>query len=162
MSKITDCFMVDNTEGAYLAVYEAEREVHTYYATRFGVQSQRGKACVRVPLYDFTPVELEDRCVLLLLEAAKAGDWQNRSAYEEADWDFQKRNLPCCRILTSSDHHLIPLGCRIAVSDPEAVGRVVESGSQRGVVLFNPKAVIGYRYVGKTSFEVVNADFLAA
>lgn len=163
MSKITDCFLLDNTEGAYLAVYDADKYHQTYLATRYGYSSQTGSDLVKVPLHPFTDVEVHDRCVLLLLEAAKAAGWRRKNAYEDAEDEFMRRDLRFHNMLSSADHHLIPQGQRIAVAEPEYLGRIVVSGNQRGVVLFNAAAVIGYKGRGRTAFEhVLDDNFLAA
>lgn len=103
MSKATDCFQIDNTEGSYLAVYDAAREQRTYFATRWGVSSQVGKSAIRVPLFEFTDVEIHDRCVLLLLEAANNLGWRRKRAYEDAEMEFERRGYRMMTMLSSSD-----------------------------------------------------------
>ncbi len=162
MSSITDCFLIDNTSAGPACVYDADRNVSTFFATRYGVSSQTGKGGINVPLFPFSDVEVEDRCVLLLLEAVRASGWASRSAYEKAEQDFARRELPLQRIISSADHHLIPPGHRIAVAEAEYIGRIVVANGQRGVVLFNPDGVIGYKGRGRTSYEHVLGDFLSA
>lgn len=159
---VAQCFQIDNSTGSSVNVYDVDRKGRTYLATRYGTSSQTGLTNINVPLYPFSDVEVEDRCVLLLLEAVKDAGWARRNAYEAAEVDFNKRDLRLRYVLSSSDHRLIPPGHRIAVAEAEYLGRIVVSGTQRGVVLFNPEAVIGYQYRGKSSYEcVLSDDFFA-
>jgi hypothetical protein len=162
MSKITDCFLKDNTSGAYIAVYDAAEDGPTYFASRHGISSQTGSPRISVPFFPFTDVEVEDRCVLLLLQAIKGVGPRLANPYEDAEWEFKKRDHKLHRVITSSDHHLIPQGMRIAVAEPEQVGNIIVSDLQRGVVLFNRDAVIGYKWQGVTAYQRVLSDYLAA
>lgn len=158
--KISDCFLIDNSAGS-ANLYDADETVTTYFATRYGVSSQTKGRYVNVPIFPFADVEVEDRCVALLLEAIKETGWARRSPFENADDDFAKRDLRLQYVFSSSDHHLIPTGYRIAVAEPEQLGRIVLAGNNhRGIVLFNPAAVIGYSGRGKSSYECVLAEFL--
>lgn len=161
MTSLIECFQVDNSTGSSVNVYEADPQRPTYYATRYGTSSWTGLRNVNVPLFHFSDVEVTDRCVLLLLEAAKDAGWRTRNPFEEAEDDFLRRDLRLQYVLSSSDHRLIPPGHRIAVAEPEQLGRIVVSNQQRGVVLFNPDAVIGYNYRGRSSYERVLGDFLS-
>lgn len=152
MSRVTDCFLLDPIGGS-MALYDAESSP-TYVATRYGVE-QRQTDRVQIPLFEFTDVEVHDRCMILLLEAIKESGWLPRRAFEDADRVFAQRGLHTFCVLTSADHHLIPPGRRIAVAEPEYVGRIVDASGQRGrgVVLFNPQTVLGYKDPGRTSYE---------
>ncbi len=161
LMKIRHTFLVDNTRGACLPVYEAQRDVRTLYATRYGFSSQKGKSSICVPLFPFTDVEVEDRIIILLLEAVREAGWNARNVYADAEDDFAKRDMSLRTILTSADHHLIPAGRMLALAYPEHLGYIVVSGDQRGVVLFNPTAVIGYKTRGRTAYEHVLSDLFA-
>jgi hypothetical protein len=157
MSKLTDCFLIEN--GVSVPVYDANPTGPTFIATRYGVSRAKETSLVRVPLFPFTDVEVEDRCAILLLEAAKYGGWANVSPYDlTTEIMFTNRGLVMYRVLSSADHHLIPPNRRIAVAEPEYVGRIVVSGNHRGVALLNPLGVIGCKKMPRTAFEVVLAD----
>jgi hypothetical protein len=161
MSKITDCFIHENTTSTF-ALYDAYKDQPSFFATRYGSDITIGHQHVSVPFFPFSDVEINDRCVLLLLEAVRANGWKGRSAYEDAEDDFRKLDHRLFRVITSADHHLIPPGYRIACAEPEQVGRIVTAGGQTGIVLFDAQTVIGYKGRGRTAFEFVEADFLAA
>ena len=157
MSKLSECFLLDNTGGIALPLYDGNLNGRTYWATRYGVSSHDKNRYVNVPLFPFTDIEVDDRCVLLLLAAVNDNGWQNMNPHVDADEALQKRNLRLHRVLTSADHHLIPLGHRIAVAEPEHLGRLVESNGQRGVTLFTPEGVVGCKKKDRTAYEVILA-----
>jgi hypothetical protein len=178
MSKITDCFLIDNSTGIACNIYEIDPNRTAWHATRYGTAKYdhssgrdrlaladkfpRAHRNVRVPMFPFSDVEVEDRCVLLLLDAAQAGGWRHKRVYEYAEWDLRKQDLRLHSVLSSADHHLIPPGLRIAVAEPEHVGRIVASGDQRGILLFDSAGVIGYTGRGLTAYEHVMSDELFA
>jgi hypothetical protein len=163
MRRLSDCFLRDDLSGM-LAVYDANKDGSTFLASKYGFTRHDNLSVVRVPLFPFTDVELEDRCALLILEAAKTSGWKRKSAFVDAEDEFAKRDYELSCVLTSADHHLIPSGRRIAVAHPEYIGRIVISGAgnQRGVVLWGTEAIVGYMGGARTSYEHVLADFLAA
>jgi hypothetical protein len=158
---LIDCFLDDY--GGGLPVYDTDKTCRTYFATPEGISSQTGKGSMLVPCFQMTDQQVEDRIVQLLIAAVRDSGWKYKNPFEHAETDFRKRELHLKAILTSADHPLIPVGWRIATAEPEILGRVVAGGGQwgekptsdRGVVLFTPDAVIGYKKRDRTSWKHV-------
>ena len=161
--KLIDCFLQDDLRGA-MPLYDHDPKMRAYFATDTGIGSQPpGKKHVIVPLFPFTDEELEDRAALLLLEAVKDWGWRyNKLPYIHAQATFPQRDLELYKVLSSSDSPRFRKGWRLAVAYPEFVGKVCYSGEKRGIALFNPDAVIGYKGRGPTAWKsVLDDDFLA-
>lgn len=162
VSKIEHCFVWD--VGGGMPVYDANPDGRTYFATEQGISSQTGKKRICVPLLTLTREQIEEKMILLLLEAVKDTGWKLNNPYEHAPGEFSRRGLELHQVLGHLDHPLIPNGWRLAITYPENVGTIVGGdgywgelpGTRRGACLWNPDGVIGYKKRGKTAWKFVS------
>lgn len=161
-NKIERCFVWD--VGGGMPLYDANPDGRTYFATEQGISSQKGKPRICVPLFTLSREEIQERVVRLLLEAVKDSGWKPHNPYDHAPDEFARRGLEFHQVLGHLDHPLIPNAWRIAIGYPENVGTICGGGGywgelpgeRRGLVLWNPDAVIGYKKQGKTAWKFVS------
>ena len=146
--KALDCFLPEVLLPEVLPYYDKDPELATIVATPEGLREDHtGRARTLVPLWEMPEEELERYAADVLVRAARdlsgykeiQEDLYPDEVTEVARYQFDLIDLPFCGIVDCS-----PL-FSIAVSDPEYVGRLIRRGKETGLMLFNPRAVFGFR-----------------
>jgi hypothetical protein len=146
---VLDCFLVDDiTKIGCCPLYDVDKNKPVFFATPTGDIGQivPHLSNVQVPMF-FMPMQTLEECAAkLLVKAALARRKKVHFGIRDAARAFDRgHGLIFHRLVTHKDHRFIPEGLSIAVAEPEYTGRHVIDGQNRGLLIFNSGAVIGYQ-----------------
>jgi len=145
---VLECFCLDDiTQIGCTPLYDVDTNKPVLFATPTGdvgqMVSQRHG--VIVPIFFMPQTVVEDCAAQILVRAAISNRKKIPFSIKDARRTFDRRDISLRRILTHDDNPRIPKNLSIAVADPEFLGRYVICQQQRGLLLFNFGAVVGYQ-----------------
>ncbi len=145
---VIDCFWLDDISNANaVAVYDTDSNRPVLIVTPEGQikQIRPNKHRVIVPTFVMPESLAEQYAAKMLVWAAIANRKKQFPGRRDARKTLGRRDLIFNKILTSKDSEFIPPDLSIAVSEPTFLGVHVINQDQRGLVIWNFGAVIGYQ-----------------